>query len=98
MASLNAYNYLNLVGYIINTFVTFLASPIFGFPDNGALSDKYQTIVTPNGLTFSIWGIIFIAEAVFTIAQMFPKFRGVKLVQEGVSYWYFVGRFQSDFV
>ncbi len=91
MSSLTVYNYLNLVGYIINAFVTFAASPIFGFPDNGTLSDKYQTIITPDGFTFAIWGVIFISQAIFAIAQMFARYRDDILVQEGVSFWYFVG-------
>ena len=93
MSQLTTVNYLNLVGYIFNAFFTFFAAPIFGFPSNGELSDKYQTIVTPNGLTFSIWGIIFISQAIFAIVQMIPKYRDTKLVQEGVSYWYFVGAY-----
>ena len=40
----NVNNYLNLVGYIINAFVTAFASPIVGFPDNAELSEKYQTV------------------------------------------------------
>lgn len=40
----NVNNYLNLVGYIINVFVTAFASLIFGFPDNAELSEKYQTV------------------------------------------------------
>mmetsp|Transcript_22989 Transcript_22989/g.33645 ORF Transcript_22989/g.33645 Transcript_22989/m.33645 type:complete len:288 (+) Transcript_22989:100-963(+) len=96
MSELNYLNYLNLVGYIINVFVTFGGAPIFGFPDNAELSDKYQTIISPAGLTFSIWGIIFLAQGIFTIAQMLKDYRAEKLVQEGVSYWYFVAcLFQS---
>lgn len=38
MEPLNKTNYLNLAGYILNTLVTFAASPIFGFPDNAQVS------------------------------------------------------------
>lgn len=85
----NSSNYLNIVGYALNLVVTFAASPLFGFPDNAELSDRYQTIVTPSGGTFAIWGVIFIAQAVFAIAQILEQYRGEKLVQKGVSFWYF---------
>ena len=89
MTDLNAFNYLNLVGFIINTLITFGASPVFGFPDNGELSFKYQTIVSPAGITFAIWGIIFISQGIFSVMQMLPAYRSHPLIQEGVSYWYF---------
>ena len=75
MERLNWLNYLNLIGYIINVFFTFLLVPVFGIPDNAELSEKYQTILTPAGYAFAIWGVIFVAEGIFAIAQMFPKFR-----------------------
>mmetsp|Transcript_15384 Transcript_15384/g.23008 ORF Transcript_15384/g.23008 Transcript_15384/m.23008 type:complete len:292 (+) Transcript_15384:63-938(+) len=90
MEPLNTNNYLNLVGYIVNTLVTFAASSIFGFPDNSALSEKYQTLVTPSGVTFAIWGIVFLFQGIFAIVQMLSKYRSTDIVQEGVSYWYFV--------
>lgn len=90
MDDLNYLNYLNLVGYVINVLVTFGASRAFGFPDNADLSDKYQTLISPPGFTFSIWGVIFLSQAIFTVFQMLPGFRSNKLVQDGVSYWYFV--------
>lgn len=89
MSQLTAINYLNLFGYIINAFVTFGGAPIFGFPDNAELSEKYQTLVTPAGLTFAIWGIIFISQAIFAIVQMLPRYRSEILVQTGVSNYYF---------
>jgi hypothetical protein len=90
MGPLNTNNYLNLFGYIVNAIVTFAASGIFGFPDNAELSEKYQTLVTPSGITFAIWGIIFLSQGIFAVVQMLPKYCSAILVQEGVSYWYFV--------
>ena len=90
MTGLNYLNYLNIVGYAINAFVTFGSTPILGIPSQTELSLKYQTIITPDGFTFSIWGIIFISEAIFSILQMFPAFRAKPIVQQGVGYWYFV--------
>jgi len=35
----------------------------------GALSDAIPNLFVPSGLTFSIWGVIYIFLLVFTIAQ-----------------------------
>merc|ERR1712072_777362 len=39
---------------------------------------------------FSIWALIFAAQAVFVVAQMFPRHGAMPLVQKGVGYWYLV--------
>lgn len=87
---INKLNILNLLFYIINILITYGVGNAgwFGTPDNGTLSDKYQTLVTPNGSAFSIWGLIFIAQGAWAVAQMFPKFRDHKMVVDGVKYWY----------
>lgn len=91
MSSLSYINYLNVIGYGVNSFVTFAGSPLFGFPDNAELSEKYQTLVTPAGLTFAVWGVIFVSQAVFAVVQMLEPYRSDPLVREsGASYWYFV--------
>merc|ERR1711972_388837 len=43
-------------------------------------SDKYQTLVTPAGWAFSIWGPIFIWEGVFVVTQFLPRFRQNRVV------------------
>jgi hypothetical protein len=86
----NKLNILNLVFYIINILITYGVGNAgwLGTPDNGELSDRYQTLVTPNGSAFSIWGLIFIAQGAWAVAQMFPRFRDDKMVLEGTKYWY----------
>lgn len=88
--SLNAKNYLNVISYIINTVITFGVGQFgwFGAQSNGDLSDKYQTLITPKGSAFSIWGVIFTFQAIFTVYQLLPGVRSKPMVQEGVGYWY----------
>ena len=52
------YNYLNAGGYLFNTILTFFGPAIFNLPTNSELSERYATLVTPTGWTFSIWLII----------------------------------------
>lgn len=41
----------------------------------GDISDKYSTLITPAGYTFSIWGIIYIGLTAFVIYQLQPLWR-----------------------
>jgi len=88
---LNHKNWINLIAYLLNmgfTYAVGTATLTPGASTIGDLSDKYQTIITPSGRAFTIWAVIYIFQAIFTIAQFFRKFRGHAMVQQGVSYWY----------
>jgi hypothetical protein len=61
-----------------------------GRPNNGELSLKYQTIVTPAGSAFSIWGVIFILQALWSVWQIvMPRERNSDAVYK-VGYGYAV--------
>ncbi|MFC2072895.1 hypothetical protein ACFLUU_09435 [Chloroflexota bacterium] len=59
---------LNLIGFLGTIIVNVLSStlPING-KTAGELSDKYPNLFVPAGLTFSIWGVIYILLAIFVI-------------------------------
>ena len=56
---LNCLNYTNIVAYVLNVVVTYGigVGGILDLPTNDELSAKYQTLVTPIGWAFSIWGM-----------------------------------------
>jgi len=87
---LSTKNFLNVAAYILNiTLVYGLGNAGWlGTPNNGELSRKYQTVVTPNSSAFSIWAVIFLFQGAFAVAQLFPQFRARAMVLEGASYWY----------
>jgi hypothetical protein len=87
---LNHKNYLNLIAYILNITLVYGVGNAgwLGTPDNGELSLKYQTLVTPAGQAFLIWSIIFLSQGAFAVLQFLPRFRAHPMVQEGLSYWY----------
>merc|ERR1719389_1282512 len=81
-------NLLNLAAYVLNTVVTYSSlTGIFG-STNTELSNKYQTLVTPAGWAFSIWGPIFIWEGIFVVAQLFPRFRQSEVVLKISPCWW----------
>ncbi|MFO7711750.1 MAG: tryptophan-rich sensory protein [Dehalococcoidia bacterium] len=67
---------LNLVGFAGTVVVNALANII---PINnittGEVSDLYPNLFTPAGLTFSIWGLIYLLLGIFAVYQLMPSFR-----------------------
>jgi len=70
----------------IGVLVTFIAQVImnvlageefgsFGGGSNSEISAEQPTFVTPDGLTFSVWGIIYLFQAIFCIYQVTPCFQ-----------------------
>lgn len=66
------------VTYLIMVIVNALANilPINGI-DTGAISDSYPNLFAPAGLTFSIWGVIYLLLLGYTLYQ-FGLFQGDK--------------------
>ncbi len=85
---LQTVNYANIVAYVLNLGVTYGVGVSGYFPTNGELSAKYQTLVTPAGYAFAIWGVIFISQFIWTILQALPAYRSSDVVIKGVGYWY----------
>lgn len=44
-----------------------------GAKDNPTISNSNPTYVTPDGLTFAIWGIVYLSELAFSIYQVLPQ-------------------------
>lgn len=89
---LNSNNYLNFIAFALNiTLVYGIGNGGWiGTPTNGELSDKYQTLVTPNSTAFSIWGVIYLAQGAFAVLQFMPRFRAHPMLQDGLGHWYSV--------
>lgn len=65
-------NFVNIFAYIVNIVVTYGigVGGVFDLPTNDELSAKYQTLVTPIGWTFAIWGLIFALQAMWAIVPL----------------------------
>jgi hypothetical protein len=75
-------NKLNIVFCIINTVVTYDVGYLgwLGNGTNSELTNKYQTLVTPNSSATLIWAVILTLPVIFTISQLFPRFQGKKML------------------
>ena len=67
---------LNLLGFLGTVVVNMLANilPINNIT-TGELSDLYPNLFVPAGLTFAIWGLIYVLLAIFVIYQLMPSVR-----------------------
>ncbi len=67
---------LNLTGFVGTVVVNALANilPINNIT-TGEVSDIYQNLFTPAGLTFSIWGLIYVLLGIFAVYQILPSTR-----------------------
>mmetsp|Transcript_19275 Transcript_19275/g.29090 ORF Transcript_19275/g.29090 Transcript_19275/m.29090 type:complete len:280 (+) Transcript_19275:131-970(+) len=85
---------INTAAYLLNALETFGYGPFSSHftadQNNATISDKYQTIITPFGFAFSIWGVIFLMQAVFCYVCTFwgEEYSAHPLVVDGVSYYY----------
>jgi hypothetical protein len=67
---------LNLVGFLGTVTVNGLANALpINNKTTGELSDQYPNLFVPAGLTFSIWGLIYILLAIFVIYSLVVALR-----------------------
>ncbi len=67
---------LNLVFYVIAFAVSNLSQlKIFGGITNADISNKYDTVFTPAGITFAIWGVIYLSLFGFTIYHLIRAYK-----------------------
>jgi translocator protein len=74
-AELRCLKFINFLALIANVIVIYgvgvLGDLLFDLPTNAELSDKYATLITPIGWTFSIWGLIFILQFLWVLQQFY---------------------------
>mmetsp|Transcript_26517 Transcript_26517/g.58127 ORF Transcript_26517/g.58127 Transcript_26517/m.58127 type:complete len:299 (+) Transcript_26517:112-1008(+) len=88
-APLTKANYATVVGYALYPII-FSAFEAVGYstlPSNADVSSRYQTLVTPVGWSFVIWGLIFLLELIYSLLQLNPKFRAHPMVK-AVGCWF----------
>jgi hypothetical protein len=68
---------LNLLGFLGTVVVNGLAVALpLNNKTTAYLSDQYPNLFVPAGLTFAIWGLIYVLLAIFVIYQLRPSVRG----------------------
>lgn len=92
---LKTYQILNIFGLLLVLVVNYLANalPIAG-KTTGELSGLYPSLFTPAGITFSIWGLIYLFLILFVFYQSKGLFSNSKIPHNRFLYridiWFFV--------
>ncbi|MFX0009322.1 MAG: hypothetical protein ACFE9R_03315 [Candidatus Hermodarchaeota archaeon] len=85
---------LNLVTLILTIIVNYAAATIpLGIGDTRYISDLYPNLFVPEGLTFSIWGVIYIFLGIFVVYQIRDIFKQDKVDMpflEKISYLFII--------
>ena len=92
-SKLRIFKYLNLFSLLLVILVNFLANylPINGY-NTGELSDLYPNLFVPAGITFSIWGLIYLVLGIFIVFQFIPMSDNEKtknMIIEKIGYLFF---------
>ncbi len=82
----NLLRWLVLIIVLANVLFNSLYSQLTGLPAIGEVSGNYETFFTPAGYTFSIWGIIYISLIIYSIIQLLPGRRSIKVYDEIAPY------------
>lgn len=78
---------LNVVTFVVNAVVTGVSQTgLFG-KDMSDVSDAYPTMVTPKSWAFNIWILIFLFEALFTLALFRERGRNSIYVRRITGWW-----------
>lgn len=89
---LNGLNYLNVITYLVNVFVSYGIgyAGLFGLlPTRWEIFKHYETLVTPAEYAVVIWAPILLFEAIFAAAQLFPHYRARPIIQQGTGFFFF---------
>ncbi len=68
--------------FILMIYINYLANakPLGGIT-TGEISDKYETLFTPAGFTFSIWGIIYLLVSAFVVTFVVASPESIKNIE-----------------
>eukprot|EP00980_Cylindrotheca_fusiformis_P007692 scaffold1624_cov105-Cylindrotheca_fusiformis.AAC.3 len=88
--SLQAVNIANLLAFLANATVVVAlgATNLSDLPTNAEVTAQYPTLMTPAGYVFLIWVVILVSQLVWAVCQLFPNYRSIDLVIEGVGWNY----------
>jgi hypothetical protein len=85
---------LNIIGFIGVVIVNGLANSLpLNNRSTGVLSDLYPNLFVPEGLTFSIWGVIYILLAIYAVYQLIAVLKKISqgTKTEGqIGYWFLI--------
>jgi hypothetical protein len=91
---------LNLVTFVLTIVINYAATLIpLGLGNTGYISSLYPNLFVPAGITFSIWGVIYVFLGLFVIYQIRDAFKQEKtemLYLEKISYLFILSNIANS--
>ncbi|MFX1454385.1 MAG: hypothetical protein ACFFDB_03335, partial [Promethearchaeota archaeon] len=85
---------LNLTTLILTVIINYVAAAVpLGLGNTGEISDLYPNLFVPAGITFSIWGVIYVFLGIFVVYQFRDIFKEEKVEMpyiEKISYLFII--------
>lgn len=76
----------NAIALVIHISLSYLSQvKAFGRYTNAEVSDKYPTYFTPAGITFAIWGLIYLSLLAFVVFHLYHAYRSPEDHEENVA-------------
>lgn len=73
------YNWINIFAFVIMVLVNILANTLpIGGNTSGQVSDRYPSLFTPAGFTFSIWSVIYMMLGITVIRQLISRQKNIR--------------------
>lgn len=80
---IRALRWVTLVAILFNVSFNFISERLYTFGENiKEVTEKYNSLFTPAGYAFSIWGVIYLSFIAYGIYQLMPSQRHIKLHDE----------------
>jgi len=79
-----------VIGFIAQVIMNILAGEEFGSfggASNRELAKELPTFLTPDGMTFSVWGIIYLFQGLFSVYQVLPCFQNSHAGVSRARFW-----------
>jgi len=79
-----------VIGFIAQIIMNVLAGENFGSfggQSNRQIAEEQPTFITPDGLTFSVWSIIYLFQGLFSIYQVIPCFQNSHAGVSRARFW-----------
>ena len=92
---------LNLLTLIITVIINYVAASVpLGIGNTGEISDLYPNLFVPAGITFSIWGVIYVLLGIFVVYQFRDIVKDEKVDMpflEKISYFFIISNIANTF-
>lgn len=75
-----------IVAVVLQTVMAWVSTSGFFEPDQADVSDSFFTYFTPAGITFAVWGLIYLGQIVYAVYQALPA-QTERTIHRSIGWW-----------